>query len=490
VPWLAAVDRARSWRGAFAVGLATTLVFVVGVFAWFGRAIADYAALPPWAGFAALVLAAPVLEPQFVVVSLARHRARLGRAGFASTAAVTAGTYVGAEWLLPKLFGDTLGHGFYASPWLRQAADLAGAPGLTVVIVVANDCVLEALRRRRGRGAWRPLAAVAATIAALAAYGAVRCRQLEARLRDVAPVTVAVVQADIGQYDRLRAELGTYGAVRRILDAHFALSADVLGRAHPDVLLWPETVYPTTFGTPKSEDGAAFDREISGFVARVNVPLVFGSYDVDADGEYNVAVFLEPETDRRASFDAYRKMSLFPLIELVPPLLDRPFVRRALPWLGTWRPGTTADVMTLGLRDGRRLRVAPLVCYDDVDPGHAVAAVRHGAEVVFTLSNDSWFADGAGPMLHFVVSAFRSLETRRPQVRATNTGISAVITPTGDIVAVAGVHERAALVAGVTPVDDVTTLVVLWGEWLAPVALAVAAVLLARATLAGRGPVV
>jgi len=104
-------------------------------------------------------------------------------------------------------------------------------------------------------------------------------------------------------------------------------------------------------------------------------------------------------------------------------------------------------------------------------------AVRRGAEVIVTLSNDSWFAEGNGPRLHLVVSAFRSLETRRPQLRATNTGISAVITSTGEIVATAGVHERKAVVASVTP-GTASTLMLKWGNWFGPTALASAIVLL------------
>jgi apolipoprotein N-acyltransferase len=74
--------------------------------------------------------------------------------------------------------------------------------------------------------------------------------------------------------------------VRAILDARFALSDEALSRGPLDLLLWPETVYPTTFGAPKSEAGADFDREIGAFVASRAVPLVFGAYDVEDAREF------------------------------------------------------------------------------------------------------------------------------------------------------------------------------------------------------------
>jgi apolipoprotein N-acyltransferase len=135
-------------------------------------------------------------------------------------------------------------------------------------------------------------------------------------------------------------------------------------------------------------------------------------------------------------------------------------------------------VTPLQLPDGRPLRVAPLICYDATTPGLAIDAVRAGAELIVTLSNDAWFATGEGPHLHLVVSAFRSLETRRSQVRATNTGISAIISPTGELLAVAGVHERAAIVASVPAAPDSGTLMLAWGDWFGPFSLAAGLLLL------------
>jgi apolipoprotein N-acyltransferase len=472
---MAALDATRTLGGAAAAGAVMGAAFTVGVFSWFAGAMAHYAGAPGWVGVAVLLALTPVVQPQFVGFAIARRLAGRMDAGFWTTTVVGACAYVGTEWLCPKLFADTLGHGVYASPLLRQAADLGGAPGLTFLLVVANSCALRIARRQRG--AWRAAGAIAAIVAGLATYGAVRLRQLDA-LGDGKSITAGVVQADVSGYESLRERLGTYDAVRGILDAHFALSEQAIARGPLDLLIWPETVYPTTFGAPKSLEGAAFDREIDAFVARTRVPLVFGAYDAGDGAEFNAAMFLAPAVDGRLGLDAYRKATLFPLTERVPALLDTPAIRRRLPWLGTWTPGPGATVVDLPLADGRTLRIAPLICYDAVDPTLVATAVRHGADLIVTLSNDSWFARGGGPRLHFVVSAFRTLETRRPQLRATNTGISAVITPSGEIVAVAGVHERTALVARVTPVAGVTTLVLQWGDWVGPASLAAALVLL------------
>ena len=478
VPWLAALDRVISWRGTLVLALLMCEAFGLAVFWWFAVAIANYTDAPWGIGLLVLLFMAPLLQPQFITFAMVRRLARRAGANGWLTALIGAGVYVGTEWVFPKLFADTLGHGFLASPLMRQAADLAGAPGLTFGLVVANECVLLGIRRRASRRVIGPCLCLIMIVATLLAYGTVRRRQLEASERSGTPITVGMIQADISQYGRLAAELGTYEATRLIVDTHFALSAEALNRARLDLLVWPETVYPTTFGRPKSEDGAAFDRRIAAFVDATRVPLIFGAYDSDGGDEFNAAIFLEPSGDDRLEFDTYRKATLFPLTERVPALLESDVVRRWLPWLGSWHPGVGAAVLPVTLASGRSLHVAPLICYDAVEPRLALAAVQQGAELIVTLSNDSWFAVGGGPRLHLVVSAFRSLETRRPQVRVTNTGISALITVTGEVRDVIGVRQRGVSVVSVMPERSATTLMLKWGDWLGMAALIVAGLLL------------
>lgn len=506
VPWLAVLDRAATLRGVFALALLMCEAFVLAVFAWLPSAIQNYTGTPWLVAVGVVVLLAPLLQPQFITFALARRLAR--RNGFWCGAFVAAGAYVGTEWAFPKLFADTLGHGLYASVLLRQAADLVGAHGLTFVLVFANECVLATLRGThaavhagaapqegafavavRSRAPSSPLlppACIVALVLGLLAYGAIRCQQFHDSAIPTEGVTVGVVQADITHYGELAAAMGTYDAVRLILDTHIGLSTEALQRAPLDLLVWPETVYPTTFGAPKSTDGAAFDREIAAVATHAGVPLVFGAYDAEQGDEFNAAFFLQPAADGRVSFEAYRKASPFPLTERVPALLESGVVRRWMPWLGTWQAGHGGEVVALTLRNGRTLQIAPQICYDALFPRYAIGAVRRGAEIIITLSNDSWFSFGNVPRLILAISAFRSIETRRPQVRATNTGISAIITPTGEFLGTIGVNERGSLIATVTPQHSATTLMVVWGDWFGPAALVMVGVLLVMRCGAGR----
>ncbi len=478
VPWLLALDAARGVRGALLAGVLMAFAFVAAVFAWFGAAIGAFTGSGAATGTVALVALAPLLQPQFVACALARQCAGR-RHGAAVRALVAASAWVACEWLLPKLLGDTLGHGLYPAAWLRQGADLAGAAGLTFALLLANEALAVALARRRDglRALLRPLTTAGVIAASLAGYGAWRVSTLQAPpADDASAIRIAMVQASITDYERRRREQGAYAVVRHVLDTHYALSWSAIRDHGADVLLWSETVYPTTFGQPRSADGAALDREIQGFVDTAGVPLVFGTYDRDGAGEYNAAAFLEPG---RGVLGRYRKTHPFPLTETVPAWLDGALLRRALPWVGGWRAGDGARVLPLRTLDGREVQVVPLICLDDVRTQLAIDGARLGAQAIVGMSNDSWFTSHPqGARLHLAVAAFRSIETRLPQVRVTTNGLSAIIDDTGAVQAQTAMGDQAVLTATVGARDPAPTLMVRWGDWLGRAGLAVVVLML------------
>lgn len=491
VPWLLALDRAGSTRAALGVGYAMSVAFALVIFGWFPPSMASYAGVSSgWCWFL-FALGAPLLEPQFLTCAVARHLAkRWARPGDRlRPALVGALVYVGTEGLWPKLFADTLGHGLYASVYLRQGADLAGAHGLTLVLLLGNEAILAAglaLASGARRRARAPVAAVGALLLASFGYGYIRYAQVTAHVRHGSEVVVGAVQANITRYDQLARQMGMYQVVRTVLDTHYALSNELLAANKPDLLVWPETVYPTTFGTPKSQDGLDLDNEIARFVQERQVPLIFGAYDVDEAGrEYNAAVLLEPSHDGRLEFETYRKTMLFPITEWMPDALESPRVRELLPWAGTWKRGPGPRAVSFQLRGGKPIRLAPLICYESIFPGYVAEAARQGAELLVTLSNDTWFTDEAAHH-HLTVAAFRSIETRLPQVRVTNSGISALIDPTGEILAHTGYDRRERVALAAPRVDRIPTLMVALGDWLGPPTMIAGLALLGWSAIAAR----
>lgn len=459
-PWFFGLRRA-SRRAALASAVLLAMTATASVYWTLPAAMAAYgggSTVLEWV--LCLALAPFFLEPQFLAAALAREL------GGPVTLA-----YVAAEWALPRLFPDTIGYALYPSETLRQAGDLAASGrALTLACVAVSALVARAVAafadgrrlppgKRTGpfKSAVRGLVAAACVVAALKAYGLSRHEQ-----KPQSAFTAGVVQADITAYDKLAAEQGAYETVRQILDEHERLS-QTLGQV--DLLVWPETVYPTTFGAPKSDEGAQFDARIATLARRT--PLVFGAFEASGEGEHNAAFFLQPGKP----FRVYRKSLLFPLTEHVPSFLE--FVRQ--PWMGHWQPGPGPLVIAVQLANGAEVRVAPLICYEALAAGYVAKDARDGAQVLLTLSNDAWFENDVLPRLHLTLAAFRSIETRLPMVRATNSGISALILPSGDIRDEAAFGTRQALRLTVPLAPAPRTLAVRFGDWLGPVCLLLAA---------------
>lgn len=477
VPWLRMLDANRTLAGTLLCAWAMSVAFTAAVFAWFGSAIGNYTQMGAVAGVSLLLLAAPLFQAQFLAFALVRYAAGRRHGPVLGACAGTA-AWVAMEWLTPGLLDDTIGYGLYPSPLLRQAADVGGAAGLTVMLLLANQGIAAAFTRRASgfRAMVKPLAFAALVPLLLASYGLAVLSALPTAAGK--PLRMGMIQSNIVDYERQRREKGTYAVVREVLDTHFAMTYDAVVRQHADAVLWSETAYPTTFGHPKSEAGAEFDREILAIVNSAEVPFVFGTYDLDAAGEYNAAAFVEPGA---GLLGFYRKTRLFPFTEYVPAWLDGPTLQRWLPWTGRWQPGTGARVFPLRLADGREIPVLPMICLDDMDTDLAIEGARLGAQVILTMSNDSWFTDPLGVELHHAAAAFRSIETRLPQFRVTPNGYSAVIDATGTVLAGARRGERVLVIGDVPVTVPPRTLMVTWGDWVGSAATAFLVLLAAAA---------
>lgn len=440
VPYFVCLQSGRTWRQAVGLCALFTASFTVVTFEWFARAVAEYTGAAPVVSLGLLAASSPLWQFPCLVAGMViwttRHLEEQP-AGWFARGLLVSGTYVGLELALPKLLADTVGQGLLATPILAQAADLCGVHGLSFLMVLGNVLVASAVLcvHHDGRTGWRRalarLALAGTLIAGLAAYGVVRWQEF-APFGGRAPIVVGVVQGNLAHYDWLRAERGAYGAVRTILDRYFELTR--LGHS-PDVdfWVWPETVYPTTFGQPKSEAGAELDAEILRLVEELDRPLVFGAYDRDSRGEYVAAFFTWPMGGTARIGAVYRKTALFPFTEWVPEWADSLGLRRWAPWLGTWRRGSGAQIVEVPRHGSGTIRLLPLLCYDALWPEYADVGAEHGADLLVILSNDSWFSDGRGLWLPLVAGAFRSVETRRPQVRITPTGSTALVSPRGEI---------------------------------------------------------
>jgi apolipoprotein N-acyltransferase len=124
----------------------------------------------------------------------------------------------------------------------------------------------------------------------------------------------------------------------------------------------------------------------------------------------------------------YDKIHLVPFGEYIPWKDWLSFVEMISKDVSDFTPGTRHEVFSLGDH-----RVNAIICFEAVFPDLVSSFVRQGSQVIVNLTNDGWYGDSAAPYQHLAMARWRAIENRRYLLRAANSGISAVIEPSGSI---------------------------------------------------------
>jgi len=269
--------------------------------------------------------------------------------------------------------------------------------------------------------------------------------------------SVAMVQADIAQADKWKQE-------KKLANTNHYLSlTDLLWDA--DLIIWPETALPY------------FKHQVEPLLQRLNTKakqtettlalgILSADFDPPADPRlYNSFLVLGQGEG------LYHKQKLVPFGEYVPleSLLRGLIDFFNLPMSHMQRGHDHQSALSF-----RDKKLMPLICYEVVYPDF-VASYATQADVLVTVSNDSWFGTSIGPHQHLQIAQMRALETQRYVLRATNNGITAIIDPAGKIEHIVPQFERTAL-TGDAHFRSGNTPFMVTGSW--PVLLFVAALIL------------
>lgn len=241
------------------------------------------------------------------------------------------------------------------------------------------------------------------------------------------PLTVALLQGNIDQ-----ARKWDPGERGEIFAEYIQLTRSQLGN---DLVVWPEAALPVFYHQAQSQLQQLAERaEARGSTLAIGAPVS------NEQGAFN-AVVIPGET---AQF--YYKRHLVPFGEYVP---FRDWAGGWLDFVGTplgdFDAGTSAQPLEVA---GHALGVS--ICYE-VTFGAELVDALPAAEILLNVSNDAWFGESAAPWQHLQMARMRALETARPMLRATNTGVSALIDHKGALLAQTALFEQTVLNAEVTP---------------------------------------
>lgn len=106
--------------------------------------------------------------------------------------------------------------------------------------------------------------------------------------------------------------------------------------------------------------------------------------------------------------------------------------------------------------DGSCIPVGCAVCYESVYGEYYTDYIRKGARAMTVITNDAWWGNTPGYRQHLSYASLRAIETRRAIARCANTGISAIISPRGEIIQPTPWWEPAVIENRIPLRDDIT----------------------------------
>ena len=401
--WLRAATPQAAFRTGFAFGAG---LFGVGA-SWvyvslhdFGMMAAPLAAIGTFAYCAILSL-----YPAAAGWCLARLR--LGRLASALFAFPALWTFF--EWLRGWVFTGVswlaLGYSQVDSP-LAGFAPVAGVYGVSFVTALCAGLLIVVVT---GPGKAR----LACGVALVFAFGLGQVlRQIEWTSPQGTPLKVALLQGNIPQELKFQGDryVMTLSIYKRLIEA-----------SKGQLIVLPETAIPRFLDAVDP----SYLRDVAKIAFQRRADILIGVPIRDRDNRYfNSVISVGVSPSQR-----YDKSHLVPFGEFVPSGFGWIVKTLAIPLsdfsLGPENPKPLALAGQL---------VAPNICWEDAF-GEEIIRQLPGATLLVNVSNVAWFGDSLAPAQHLQISRMRALETGRAMLRATNTGVTAIIDPGGKVVA-------------------------------------------------------
>ena len=406
-------------------------------------------------GFHALaIVIAPVIkggEMLLLFLALKAIDEAFPKKGYILKGAVWAAyAYLAENWFAGYPYGNIV-YALYPYPVLYQIADITGIWGIICLMVFPQAAAADYLYPwvMGKRGSFRlwlksnliPLIIWALLSVASIIYGIFSLAYWEDRTPS-STMRVACVQHN---HDSWKGGYNTYRSNFNNLKRYTTESLVT----DPDLVIWSETAFvpSVAWHTTYDAEGTVWEDihdltiDFVEYAESIGVPLLTGNpksviadpslppYDEDGNKnsvEYNT-VILSQDGEIKGE---YIKQHLVPFTEHFP-------YEKQLPWLynllkamdyNWWIPGTEPTVFDLN-----GVHFSTPICYEDAFGVLNAEYVASGAEVIINMTNDNWSKKPSAEWQHAEIAAFRSVETRKAMVRGTNSGITCLIVPTGEI---------------------------------------------------------
>ncbi len=416
--WSLAATPQQAFKTGWVFGLG---FFLCGV-SWIYVSLHNFGEMPlPIAALATLLFCAFLaLFPAVVGYVVARS----GRATPVKLMVTAPASWVLLEWIRSWIFTgfpwNTVGYSQIVDSPLAGYAPVAGIYGVSLVVAVMAGCIAVLVMRWRDAKPPHRTRALVCHPAGFMLLGFVVCGLVLKHVEWTKPTgtstPVSLLQGNVAQDVKWREE-----QMIATLDTY----ATLVRRSNAKLIVLPETALPLFL----HEVPPDYLDMLAAHAKKNGGDLLLGVPEREPAGDYyNTAI-----STGSAPAQRYRKLHLVPFGEFIP-------LRPLLAWI--------VNILSIPLQDFSRgaidqqplniagQRVAVNICYEDVF-GEEIIRQLPQATMLINISNVAWFGRSIAPRQHLQISQARALETGRYMLRATNTGMTAVIDQRGRLVKVA-----------------------------------------------------
>jgi apolipoprotein N-acyltransferase len=334
-----------------------------------------------------------------------------------------------------------LGASQWNNPPVLELASLAGVWGIGFVVCAVNAALALAITRRNSRrDSLRALAVGALMAGAAVGYGVFYDPPSDGLLR-IAGAQPGVVHDGSERFEQA-------------LNATQNLPAEEF-----DLVIWGESSVGAVGAQPETMTRLEDVAGALGTPILVNIDMRRG-----AGGIFKSSVLVG-----QAEQEHYDKMRMVPFGEYIP-------LRSIFGWLPAVSDAPEEDRQRgnrLQILDADELAIGPLVCFESAFPDMARGLAALGADVIVVQSATTTFQDSWAPEQHASLAALRAVETGRPVIHATLSGVSAAFDASGRRHLWFGT-DRTGTYTLTIPLSATTTLYTRTGPWL-PIAVIVLA---------------
>ena len=412
VPLLLAMGK-KSPQKAFRLGFVCGMTAYAGLLYWLNIVMVTFGKLNWSISLCLYLFLAAYLALYFGVLAfIVRKGEDAGISPLLSFPLVWVGLEYFRSFFLTGFPWASLGYSQYRMLPLVQIADITGVYGVSFLIAFANVILYRMLRGVVAKENWaypkKSLLLFVLLLVAALGYGFNRLRVVERG----ALLKVALIQGNISQ------DVKWNPAFQEATVAIYERLSRKAAAAGCDLVVWPESAAPFFFQNDERYAGRirALARELKSY-------LLFGSpaYEKSEGREkyLNSAFLLSPSGEVLGRSD---KMHLVPFGEYVPLARFLPFVSKLVEGIGDFAPGTRITPLNTGKGE-----IGVLICFEGIFPELSREYARAGSRLLVNISNDAWYKRSSAPYQHLSMTIFRAVENRLSFIRATNTGVSAII---------------------------------------------------------------